>query len=55
MPSLALDNVSSGKLEFGTQAPAKPKRNSFTPQLFKTFSQTDMELRKDAKVASRSG
>jgi len=36
------------------KAPAKPKRNSFTPQLFKTFSQTDMELRKDAKVASRA-
>lgn len=34
--------------------PRKPQRPSFTPQLFKTFSQADLKLRHDAKRASRT-
>lgn len=33
--------------------PRKPKRDSFTPQLFKTFSQTDVKLRNNAKAADK--
>eukprot|EP00439_Symbiodinium_sp_Y106_P040509 s387_g4.t5 len=37
----------------GRNVPMKPARPTFTPQLFKTFSQTELKLRRDAQKESK--